>query len=195
MSLPLRRTRQRSCNSPLRTASPIPVRPKTIGSIRTRRASSAEVDLDVPVQHCLVEQDRLLRQPRERGARRNAELDVDDDRRAEAAIDLFGRRAGDHQSRILADRHVDIEGVAAGHAAAGVDRERLLARRTAAPGKRTRSEPLSCTRCRLVMPEKPSTPRQMRPRARMAVRSRSAMAVIDCITPRPGDHQVSSYRA
>ena len=41
--------------------------------------------------------------------------------RPERAVDLLGRRGGDDEPRALADRDVEIEAVAAGNAAGGVD--------------------------------------------------------------------------
>src|SRR6202011_2866720 len=93
-----------------------------------------QLDVDGAVEARAVEQDRLLRQPRERSGRAGAKLDPDLRVGPERAVDLFGRCARNGKPRRIACRDVEVEAVAAGDAARGVD-ERRLKLAGARPGK------------------------------------------------------------
>ena len=62
-----------------------------------------------------------MRQPCQRRASADIEFDADARIGTERAVDLFRRRGGDRQPGAGLDRNVDVEMVAAGHAACGID--------------------------------------------------------------------------
>ena len=120
-SLPPRRSRQRSMNSPCSIRSPIAARPNTTISHSKSEASSA----------------RSISMRREIRARSNRMVSCGSQARCApasalsamlscgcrpgGAIDLLGRRRRQRQPRALAGCDIDVETVAAGDAAGGVD--------------------------------------------------------------------------
>ena len=82
---------------------------------------AGEIDVDRAMEPHPIEQDRLLRQPGERGACTDRELHADLGVRSERAIDFLGRGGGYAQPGSGADIDVDVEPVAARHPAGGVD--------------------------------------------------------------------------
>ncbi len=121
---PPRRNRQRSTNSPCSMRSPIAARPNTTISHNSSDALSA----------------RSISMRRNTRARSNRMVscgsqarcaplgrlqgDVDLRRRALRPIDLFGGGCRHRQARALAGRDIDVETIAAGNAARGVDENR-----------------------------------------------------------------------
>ena len=126
-----------------RTSSPIAARPKIRVSTASRSRIAGERDLGAPIEPRLVEQDGRLRQPGEPGARRPASSSTRDLGLAVAgAIDLLGRGRGDGRLGAGAQRHLDVDAVAAGEPAGRVEQHGLGRRRRRPDlGKRTRAAP------------------------------------------------------
>ena len=142
---------------PSSTASPMPERPNTIASASSSRASVGEIDLDRAVAAAPGRTGSFPAAAR-RARRRRRPLSLTSTRGigSERAIDLLGRRRGDHQPRAAPDRDIEREAVAARHAARGVDDHGLElaapARRDsarAASRPRARARAASCRRGRL----------------------------------------------
>ena len=92
------------------------------GGFRQQQIGVArKLDVDAAPQPRLIEHDRLLRQPRQCAAGTDVEFHFDVRVRPERAVDFLRGRGGDGQPRAGADCDVDVEAVAAGHAAAGID--------------------------------------------------------------------------
>src|SRR6185437_4808005 len=81
------------------------------------------IDVNCTVHPGAVEQNGFLRQPREMGTVRGLQRDTEVRRRSLGAVDFFGRRGRRHETRALPGRDVDVETIAAGHAAGGVDKD------------------------------------------------------------------------
>ena len=90
-----------------------------------QRSAGRKLDLDAAVKPRPVEQDRLLRQPRQAGVPPDRELDRDLGWRPERAIDFLRRSRGDGQRCAILHRDVEVMAVAAGNAAGGVDDHRF----------------------------------------------------------------------
>ena len=86
-----------------------------------KRGVLRQVDIDAPDNPRPVEQDGLLRQPGEVRAALRLQGNVELRGGAGRAVDFFSRRRRQRQPRSLAGRDIDIEAVAAGDAAGGVD--------------------------------------------------------------------------
>ena len=86
-----------------------------------QRGVFGQIDIDAARYPRPVEQDGFLRQPGEMRAAVGLQRDVELRGRPGRAIDFFRRRRRQRQPRAFAGRDVDIETVAAGDAAGGVD--------------------------------------------------------------------------
>jgi hypothetical protein len=89
--------------------SPIAARPNT------------KIDIDPPRHPRPVEQNGFLRQPCEMRAGGGLQGDIDLRGRSLRPVDFFRRGGGHREARARTDGDVDIEAVAAGDAARGVD--------------------------------------------------------------------------
>ena len=123
-SLPPRRTRQRSTNSPCRMRSPIAARPNTtISQSRSEALSARSISMRRDIRarsNRMVSCGSQARCAPAATFKRDVELGG----RARRAIDLFRRRRGQRQPRAFAGRDLDIEAIAAGDAAGRVDEHR-----------------------------------------------------------------------
>ena len=92
------------------------------GGFRQQQIGVArQIDVDAAPQPRLIEHDRLLRQPCQCAAGTDVEFYANVRVWPERAVDFLRRRGGDGQPRAGADFDVDVEAVAAGHAARGID--------------------------------------------------------------------------
>ena len=106
------------------------------GGLRQNQTGVArQLNVDAAPQPRLIEHDRLLRQPRQGAAGTDVELDADVGVRPERAVDFLRRRCGDGKPRAGADLDVDVEAVAAGHAACGIDDDGVQRGKAIAVGK------------------------------------------------------------
>jgi hypothetical protein len=88
------------------------------------RSPICEIDIDPPRHPRPVEQDGFLRQPGEVRARSRLQGDIELRGGALGPIDFFRGRRRHHKPRSGAGRDLDVETIAAGDAARGVDENR-----------------------------------------------------------------------
>ena len=120
-SLPPRRRRQRSTNSPCSIFSPIAARPNTtISQSRSEASSARSMSMRLTIR---ARSNRMVSCGSQERCAPALRLQGDIELRGGTgrAIDFFGCRRRQRQPRSLACRDIDIKTVAAGNAAGGVD--------------------------------------------------------------------------